>query len=161
MNPPNGLEQIVATFGDICKYLHPDGTISPEWEINTLAIARLAFPLQLSWDRTKTVNVIRCHKLLVPTIEGTFSQLQQEGLAQFLQTFGGCYMFRPQRGASKLSAHCWAIALDLNPESNRQGTPGNMDTRVVQLFEANGFEWGGKFLGDRQDPMHFQFCTGY
>jgi hypothetical protein len=76
--------------------------------------------------------------------------------------FGGCFSFRPQRTGTKLSTHAWGIALDLNPESNAQGTAGNMDARVVAIFKQAGFTWGGDWHGRVRDPIrHFQFCTGY
>ena len=75
--------------------------------------------------------------------------------------FGGCFAFRPQRNGSKLSAHCWGIAIDLNPESNPQGSAGNMDAGLIETFRHAGLEWGGEWQGKTRDPMHFQFCTGY
>jgi hypothetical protein len=53
------------------------------------------------------------------------------------------------------------IAIGLNPETNPQGTEGNMDPGVVTIFRGAGFEWGGDWPGRVRDPMHFQFCTGY
>lgn len=161
MIAPNGLLQITAVFGNVFHYIDYDGSISPLWEIDSLGIANLAFPLSLSWSPSTTVSHIRCHKVLVPTFTGLFSQIQQQGLAPKVKTFGGCYMYRPQRASHVLSAHSWGIAIDLNPETNKMGTPGDMDAGVVKIFEDAGFTWGGNFEGDRRDPMHFQFCSGY
>ncbi|MCU0972135.1 MAG: M15 family metallopeptidase [Gammaproteobacteria bacterium] len=41
------------------------------------------------------------------------------------------------------------------------GTAGDMDARLVELFEGFGFLWGGRWAGRSKDPMHFQYCTGY
>ena len=90
-----------------------------------------------------------------------FARLQSAGLQGKISSFGGCFSFRPQRTGTELSAHAWGIAIDLNPESNQQGTGGNMDTGVIKIFRAAGFEWGGDWQGKVRDPMHFQFCTGY
>ncbi|HZP16723.1 MAG TPA: M15 family metallopeptidase, partial [Terriglobales bacterium] len=73
----------------------------------------------------------------------------------------GCFAFRPQRMGGRLSTHSWGIAIDLNPESNAQGTAGSMDRGVVEIFKSAGFAWGGNWQGRCRDPMHFQFCTGY
>jgi hypothetical protein len=77
-----------------------------------------------------------------------------------VHAYGGCFNFRPKRNRAQLSAHCWGIALDLNPEDNQMGTRGSIDPRLVAVFRRFGFEWGGDWK-TRKDPMHFQFCTGY
>jgi hypothetical protein len=41
------------------------------------------------------------------------------------------------------------------------GSAGNMDPRLVELFERHGFTWGGRWSGKNKDPMHFQYCSGY
>jgi hypothetical protein len=53
------------------------------------------------------------------------------------------------------------IAIDLNSETNQQGTKGSMDANLVAVFQSAGFSWGGAWEGKTKDPMHFQFCTGY
>jgi hypothetical protein len=90
-----------------------------------------------------------------------FQRVQAEGIEDKIRTFGGCFSFRPQRAASKLSTHAWGIAVDLNPASNAQGSGGDMDGGVIRIFRDAGFEWGGEWEGKRRDAMHFQFCAGY
>lgn len=102
-----------------------------------------------------------CHKLLANVFTGVFNRLQTGGLQTKITSFGGCFSFRPQRTGTKLSTHAWGIAIDLNPETNQQGTAGNMDPAVIATFRDSGFEWGGDWQGKTRDPMHFQFCTGY
>lgn len=162
MNTPNGLAEIKATFGNVSNYITSAGTLLPEWETEYLTFAELAFPLRLSWEPSVTVTKMLCHRLLAPTIEGMFSQMVQNGLAPQVKTFGGCFAWRHQRGVTdKISTHAWGIALDLNPETNQQGTAGDMSAGLVKFFEDAGFVWGGNFAGVRQDPMHFQFASGY
>lgn len=161
MQTPSGLSEIVSTFGDISKYIGSDGHVSPMWEANVLGSADLAFPIRLSWNPLITVTKITCHKLLVPTIQGIFSEMVSKGLSVQIKTFGGCYAYRSQRTGTKLSTHAWGIAMDLNPESNEQGTMGNMHPGIIKLFRDAGFEWGGDWPLPRQDPMHFQFATSY
>lgn len=158
---PNGYGEIVSTFGDIRRYVGSDGMHLPAWEQDQLSFATLAFPIRLSWDQSITVTKIRCHKLLAPTFEFVFQEMVRKDFARFVKTYGGCFNYRPQRSATKLSTHSWGIAIDLNPESNEQGTMGNMNPGIIKLFEAAGFEWGGRWLPSRQDPMHFQYATGY
>jgi len=158
---PNGLEQILTTFGDIYAYIRPDGSLDPRWQEDFLVQLMLPFAIKLSWDRTRCVSQMTCHRKLVEVLEAVFAQLQERGLQQKIQTFGGCFAFRPQRTGTRLSTHSWGIAIDLNPETNVQGTAGDMDAEVIEIFRGAGFEWGGDWDGHRRDAMHFQFCTGY
>jgi hypothetical protein len=159
--PPKGIDQIIETFGDIHDYIQPDGTLDVQWPIKFLDYVALPVPLMLSFDHTKTITHFRCHKLLVDTMEALFNEIKNRGLEPELFSFGGCFSFRPQRTASRLSAHSWGIAIDLNSESNVQGTSGDMNAGVIAVFRQAGFEWGGDWPGRAKDPMHFQFCTGY
>jgi hypothetical protein len=161
LQPPRGLDQIVATFGNIQNYIQADGTLDPRWQIDSLDYIALPVPLMLSYDHSKTITHFRCHKLLVEALETVFGNIKSKGLDPDLFSFGGCFSFRPQRTGSKLSAHSWGIAIDLNSESNRQGTAGDMNPGIISVFREAGFEWGGEWLGRNKDPMHFQFCTGY
>jgi hypothetical protein len=158
---PHGLDQIRATFGDIFKYVLPDHTLDPRWQTDFLALVALPFPLPLSWDKSRNVSEMTCHKLLTESFTDVFTRLENANLQEKITSFGGCFSFRPQRTGTKLSAHSWGIAIDLNPETNAQGTEGHMDAGVVTIFRTAGFEWGGDWQGRVRDPMHFQFCTGY
>ena len=159
--PPRGLDEIIQTFGDIFSYMREDHTLDPRWQTDFLTTIELPFPLTLSWDRSRSVQKITCHRTLGPVFTDTFSRIQGAGLQSKITSFGGCFSFRPQRTGSKLSAHAWGIAIDLNPESNAQGTAGDMDAGLVSIFKQAGFSWGGDWKGRVRDPMHFQFCTGY
>src|SRR5438067_2241240 len=117
--------------------------------------------MTLSWDPSRSINAITCHRLLAPVFADVFTQIQNSGLQTRITSFGGCFSFRPQRTGSKLSTHAWGIAIDLNPETNEQGTAGEMDPEIVSIYCQVGFEWGGTWEGKSRDPMHFQFCTGY
>lgn len=161
LKSPAGLDEIRATFGDIFQYILPDHSLDPRWQADFLAPAKLPFPLTLSWDPSRAVNSMTCHKLLTSTFTDAFMRIQNAGLQSILTSFAGCFSFRPQRMGTKLSTHAWGIAVDLNPESNEQGTAGNMDPAIVSIFRDAGFEWGGDWQGRSRDPMHFQFCTGY
>jgi hypothetical protein len=161
LQPPKGIDQIIATFGNIENYIQSDGTLDPHWQIKFLDYVALPVPLMLSFDHSKTITHFRCHKLLVDTLETVFAEIKNRGLESQLSSFGGCFAFRPQRTGAKLSAHSWGIAIDLNPETNAQGTAGDMNPDVISIFRSAGFEWGGDWSGRSKDPMHFQFCTGY
>jgi hypothetical protein len=160
---PNGLAELCATFGDIFAYIDAStGAIDPRWERDFLAMARLPDRLPIGWLPGRSITRFMCHRLLVPTFEAVFTRLHHDGLWPQIHSYYGCYAFRPQRGTgNKISTHAWGISIDLNKETNEQGTAGDMDPRLISAFEAAGFHWGGRFAGSRRDPMHFQYCTGY
>jgi hypothetical protein len=161
ITPPNGFEEVMATFGNILDFLKEDGSLDSRWETQYLGRAPLAFPISLSWDRSKMVQNLYCHKKMIEIFSDAFGTIQNEGLNEKIKTYGGCFNFRSKRTSSKLSTHSWGIAIDLNPETNPQGKPGDMDQGVVEVFRRFGFKWGGDWSGSSKDPMHFQFCTGY
>lgn len=159
--PPHGLDQIVAMFGDIFAFIGPDGVLNPEWESQHLVRTRLPFPIPLSWDQTKVVRNLYCHKELKDIFPELFVHIERSGLRDKIKTFGGCFNYRTKRNGSKISTHSWAIAIDLNPTSNPMGTAGDMHKDIVEIFRSFGFTWGGDWSGRSKDPMHFQFCSGY
>ena len=161
LQPPNGLEEVLATFGDINKFIAADGSITSAWESQFITRVPLPFPIPLSWNLSAQATQIRCHKLLAGVFEQAFQTIDAQELRQQIQTYGGCYEFRAKRTSAKISAHAWGIALDLNPLTNAQATLGNMHPGVVNIFRSFGFKWGGDWTGKSKDPMHFQFCTGY
>ena len=158
---PHGIEEIVRVFGDIREHIGPDGKLAASWQMNYLARASLSFPLRLAWDPSRSITQMTCHRRMTLAFTGVFRMVQERGLQTSVTSFGGCFAFRPQRTGYKLSAHSWGIAIDLNSESNPQGSAGIMDARVIDIFRSAGFEWGGEWKGHACDPMHFQFCTGY
>ncbi len=157
----HGLNEIIATFGDIHEYVGPDGELDPRWEADFLARVSLPYPLRLAWDLSRTITQMTCHRRMTGIYASVFASVQQRGLRSRVESFGGCFAYRPQRTGSKLSTHSWGIAIDLNPATNLQGSDGDMDPRLVEIFHCAGFEWGGDWKGKARDPMHFQFCTGY
>ena len=55
LDAPAGLENIVAMFGDINRYIRPDGSLDAHWREDFLVVVNLPFPLRLAWDHTRTV----------------------------------------------------------------------------------------------------------
>ena len=99
-----------------------------------------------------------CHRTMVPQLASALAEIEREGLAPLIDTgdYGGCYVPRfisrdPQRA---LSMHAFGLAVDLNVQTNLYGTDGQIDPRIVAVFEDWGFEWGGAW--DPPDPMHFE-----
>lgn len=164
MNPgaliaPNGLDEILSFYGNPREYLKEDGTLRSSWTRERAAFVPVPWPCVLSWDRTAVVKRFQVHAAIKDHFAWVINALHEDGVGEELRYYGGGFNFRPQRGSSKLSTHVFICAWDFNPERNKLGTEGDMNPRIVEIFEANGFTWGGRWR--RPDPMHFQFASGY
>lgn len=157
---PHGLAQIKKKFGNIYRHIAADGTLRASWEQEYMDHLRLPFAIPLSWNKDKSVSNLYCHKVLKPVFKSVFETIKNERLSNRIVSYGGCFNYRSVRLGHKLSTHSWGIAIDINPETNRMGTTGDMDSEIIRIFKDHGFTWGGNWTG-RKDPMHFQFCSGY
>jgi hypothetical protein len=160
---PNGFAEVLAAYGDPRPLLSADGSLSPDnealWQRQTLSRGTLPFPIPVEAGKVKTS--FYAHHKLVSAFEAVFEEIARLGLQDHIRSWGGIYNFRPIRGTTaRLSLHCFGAAIDLNSESNKLGSEGDMSPRVVEVFEHFGFLWGGNFRG-RSDPMHFQYARGY
>ncbi len=163
---PMGWTELVTTFGDPTPLLSRDGTISKEnellWERRTLACGTLPFPIPLDMRKPDGQMKTRfyAHHRLVRLFEAVFGEIHRLGLQSAITSWGGIYNFRPIRGTKRaLSMHAFGAAIDLNAETNKLGTEGDMSPEVIEVFKHFGFVWGGDF-GARCDPMHFQYARG-
>lgn len=159
MITPVGLPAIIETFGDVARYVQNDGIVSQEEMDQFLDYLPLPFPMLYAYNTATIVKRILCHKLMVPVFDKTFKDILSVALQDKCKEYGGCYVFRDKRTGARLSTHSWGIAVDINPRTNQLGTKGNMDMGIVEIFQSNGFKWGGEWK--RPDPMHFQFAEGY
>lgn len=159
--PPNSLQAIVQTFGNIWNYVGDGDRPDPKWESQFMVSAKMPFAMPIDWAPQHSASSIRCHKLIAPLLQNVFADIVAKGLQKSVKTYGGGYNWRMKRGQSKPSTHSWGIAIDLNARTNAMGTRGDMDPALVALFEGYGFTWGGRWSGANKDPMHFQYCSGY
>lgn len=159
-----GLAGLHATYGNPLDYLDDKAA----WEVKVLVTRPLPFAdgLVYAYDRTRTVRQVRAHHLVIDTLIDALTACRDAGVPSSRLAYGGCYVWRAMRGTSRLrlSTHTWGIAVDLEPAANPIGRvwrdDGRMlDPRVVAIFEARGWRWGGRFR--RQDAMHFQAVKGY
>lgn len=81
----------------------------------------------------------------------------------------GTFYWRPVRGAKRLSAHSYGIAIDIavansdywlwkNPkagETDRIKYANRIPRKIVEIFERHGFIWGGAWY--HYDTMHFEY----
>ena len=105
-----------------------------------------------------------CNKVIKTDLAAALQAVVDAGLAGAIDvananTFGGCFGPRFTRivgtQLGTLSRHTWAQALDTNTVANCQGCVPQMDCRVVRIFRAHNFAWGGNFL--LPDGMHFEW----
>jgi len=100
---------------------------------------------------------IYCNKDMVFALDRAFKNVLTRGLSGQLKTFDGCLMVRDVRGEpGKVSAHAYALAIDLNAATNGLGKKPMMSPELVACFTEVGFAWGGNF--SRLDGMHYSFC---
>jgi len=92
---------------------------------------------------------------------------------------GGTFVFRPVRGANRLSAHSFGIAIDIGydrankrnlssywkwdnakaGELSKIGYRNTIPMDIVRVFEKHGFVWGGRWY--HYDTMHFEYRPEY
>lgn len=100
---------------------------------------------------------VTCHKLIADRMKAAFEEIKARGLSHCIDSFDGCYNNRSKRGGSAKSVHAWGIGFDVNASSNPMGknTQTPEQKQLAQIFAKYGF------YQLPNDPMHFQFCTGY
>ena len=88
----------------------------------------------------------------------------QTELSSWIRHLGGTYTWRKIAGEARLSPHSFGMASDLNPNKGPywrwSGGSSHPDQAtypraIVELFEQNGFIWGGKWR--EYDLMLFEY----
>jgi hypothetical protein len=109
---------------------------------------------------------IRVHPRIAIELAECLRLIHDAGLWRFVEPIAGGYMFRQQRGGSKLSMHALGGAVDfdvarnpfrVDPERTALGTDPGLG--VVRIFEEHGWQWGGRW--DQPDAQHLQFGGGF
>ena len=128
-----------------------DGWIRPDEAWIEANIAEAEVPI---------LGSITCHRVMIPQLAQALAEIEAEGLASLIRAedYAGCYAprFIDRNPDMPLSNHAFGLAIDLNSDTNQLGTRGDMDPRVVEIFQKWGFEWGGDW--ERPDPMHFELA---
>lgn len=167
------LEEVYETAPPSPDYDSMCRTFGEPGDETNLESFSLPYPMKLAWDMGTTVDTSRCHRKIVKPLRGALQEiLDTFGYAWIqghgLDLFGGIYNFRKVRGGSSTSKHSWGVAIDLNPEDNRnrvpwvdgkQGSTGyaTMPAEVIEIFEKHGFKSAARAWG--RDAMHFQYTT--
>jgi hypothetical protein len=150
---PNGLREIIATFGD-CH--------APDYEAKH--IIEIALPYAMHFidihGVLHAVAHIQCHKLAAGNLLKALSAVKDRGLQKDVSEFGGGFVIRKIRGYPDLwSVHCWA-AFDFNPSMYPLGSSKRFPDPVIDCFHEAGFFYGGDFK-HRLDPQHWQLAVNY
>lgn len=124
-----------------------DGFIRPDPAWVSANIASATVPL---------LGSVTCHRILLPQLYAALAEIEGAGLGDAIYQYNGCYVprFIDRDPDKPLSMHAFGLAFDINTPTNQLGTAGDMDPRVVEIFEKWGFVWGGRW--SRPDPMHFE-----
>ena len=154
---PIGLARTKTLLGQFAVNVAADGTVTVDdaWRNAFLPAAAEIYPTGI-----RAV----CNKVIRADLAAALQEVVERGLAGLIEVantnaFGGCFGARFSRivGAQlqNLSRHTWGQALDTNTVSNCQGCVPRMDCRIVRIFRAHNFAWGGNFLNP--DGMHFEW----
>ena len=137
-----------------------------ETGVNYLVTIPLPYPMRLSWDKSKIIARLRCHKLVANQLSAIFKDiLDFYGLEHIqrlgIDLYGGCFNFRKMRGGSDWSRHSWGVAIDLDPERNQlKQTSKNANFAkmeyqpMIDIFYKHGFVSLGR--EKNYDWMHFE-----
>jgi D-alanyl-D-alanine carboxypeptidase len=162
--PADTMPALEAFYGPI--RLGATGLPTRAWEKETLTTIPAPYPLALAWKPDRQVTKVTCHRLVAQSLTRILSEILSHcetvealRLAR-LHLFGGCYNYRLIGGSHRLSVHSFGAAVDFDPENNPLGRVhvdggGMIPRTVVDIFEAEGWRWGGTFRR-RPDCMHFQ-----
>jgi peptidoglycan LD-endopeptidase CwlK len=81
---------------------------------------------------------------------------------KYIKRTAGTFNYRVIAGTSRLSAHAYGIAIDINTDysdywrwSKNMTYVNRIPIEVVKVFEKYGFVWGGKWY--HFDTMHFEY----
>jgi hypothetical protein len=147
---PRG-ESAAGLGGTMSFTILDDGWIQPDEAWVEANITQAEVPI---------LGSVTCHRVMIPQLSAALAEIESEGLASLIrpEDYAGCYAprFIDRNPDLPLSNHAFGLAVDLNSDTNQLGTAGDMDPRIVEIFEKWGFEWGGHW--DRPDPMHFELA---
>lgn len=130
-----------------CQAKYGEPSASSKW-LATLVIPESIKPLHMP-------SRIYCNKDMHTPLLTALELLRAENLHNEIVTYDGCFNIRRMRGASSMSLHSWAVAIDLNAFENQMYTAGKFSNKFVMCWKLAGFDWGGDWT-KRKDPMHFQ-----
>ncbi|MCI6988565.1 MAG: M15 family metallopeptidase [Campylobacter sp.] len=87
---------------------------------------------------------------------------KEPSMLEFLDNPAGTYNYRFIASTNRLSAHSYAISIDINYAKSHYWLhqksmtyQNSIPKQIVEIFEKHGFIWGGKWK--YYDTMHFEY----
>jgi hypothetical protein len=108
-------------------------------------------------EEVPLLGTVRCHRSLMPALQGAMQDLVDEGLGELVGTHQGCWNPRLIVAGGSVSRHAFGAAVDLNFSSNPTGSSSMQDDRLVEVMERWGFVSGDDWLVP--DSGHFEYVS--
>jgi hypothetical protein len=109
------------------------------------------------------IGSAECHRAVLPALAAALTEvdaLQRQLMAEqalvdppllAADADLGCWNPRLIRPGEGVSRHAYGTAIDLRAPA----ATGAHDPRLIDIFRAHGFTWGGDFVAT--DPIHFEW----
>lgn len=108
----------------------------------------------------RSLTAVNVNRRIARLVDALLDETEARGYL-LDQTQTGGYNNRPIAGTATASNHSWGLALDLNWRRNPVSNDGRPRTDfpawLVPLWGSYGFAWGGNYVGNFRDAMHFEF----
>ena len=148
---PEGRTEVYQAYGDPGVTYPKKGVVkvSLKWERANLVMAR---------NLPGYGKPVYVHRLVEPYLREAMRRAAIAAPGYVIHRLG-CFAPRHQRHdpSRPLSTHTWALGPDINPDTNKPYTKGDMPAAFVAAWTSVGFEWGGDWVS-YPDPMHMQLC---
>jgi hypothetical protein len=122
----------------------------------------LPYSCRPAHDLSQTIHRLRVHDTVAPVLGTIFEEILSlygscdNVRAAGLDIIGDAYAFKMAASGTRLSAHAYGAAIDINPAANRLGIKKHaLPPEVVAIFKRYGARWGGDWKP--LDPGHFEF----
>jgi hypothetical protein len=149
VDPPIVLKEVFGEFSAALEVADPAFfRVDPAW---TDHLVTRSVPL---------LGRLTCHRRFMADLLVVMRTVEREGLGSLIHSTAGCFNARTvgRSPSNPPSFHAYGAAVDINAPENAFGAAPTMDRRIVAIFEAAGFNWGGDFL--IPDGMHFEYGGG-
>lgn len=127
-------------------------------------LVTIEFPFPMFYEG-KRVLKSRCHAKVKDSLLRVLGEIgtkwiNNRGILEEAEDYGGIYNFRQMRNSLAISRHSWGIAIDLDADDNDMNSAwpqkSDMPLEIMEAFAREGWLSAGAFWG--RDAMHFQ-CT--